>query len=443
MAERTLPMGDTEPETAVAPRAMWSAIDAAAAPGASLLITAALVRTLSPEDYGLLVIALAASGLSLAVNPAIAATTTKFVSETRGRKSDAGHSAASVITASLIAAVAIDLVLLAGAILFRDSLAHLLFGARADGHPLEAGSLLILAVLAISIQQVDAVVAAAIRGMERFRRQALLEIGSRIVLAACVTAAAGITSNVQMVLLAQCVACAASALVRAEALRRLLPGYRLFALPGRSELAAVLRYGSWMWGSAIAGVVYFNADRVIVGRVFGAAAAGQLNVYVQLAQLVHFIPSSLFAFSFPAFSRLAGRGKDGRSEIVRSHRAYWAFIVGIALAIALFILVWRTELLTVLAGRSFEHGQDGLTLTLLVAGFFLLSFNVASYYLLLALGGSRPVSLVTTGSMLVALISMAVLIPRYGLAGAAMARLVFGVGSLLLIDRGRRILRNI
>lgn len=435
-------VSDTHPEAAAAPRAVWSAIDAAATPVSSLIITAGLVRALTPESYGLLVVALAASGLSLAVNPAIAATTTKFVSEARGRKSTAGRSAASVITASLIAAVAIDLVLLAAAILFRDSLGHLLFGAYADVHPAEAGSLLILAVLAISIQQVDAVLAAAIKGMERFRRQALLEIGSRMVLAAAVTAAAAATVNVEIVLLAQCVVCALSALVRAGALQRLLPGSRLFALPDRSEVSAVLRYGSWMWVSAIAGVVYSNADRVIVGRVLGAAAAGQFNVYVQLAQLVHYIPGSLFAFSFPAFSRLAGRGRESHAEIARSYRTYSTLVVGIALAIAMSILVGRVGLLGALVGRVFDPRHAGQTLTLLVAGFFLLSFNIVPYYLLLALGGSRPVSLIGTGSVLAALASMAVLIPLYGLTGAALGRLVYGLGCLLLIERARRYLSD-
>jgi O-antigen/teichoic acid export membrane protein len=42
--------------------------------------------------------------------------------------------------------------------------------------------------------------------------------------------------------------------------------------------------------------------------------------------------------------------------------------------------------------------------------------------------------------MLAALLLMAVLIPRYGLEGAAVARLAYGVGSLMLLYKAHRLL---
>ena len=171
-------------------------------------MTAGLVRALSASDYGVLIIALAASGLSTAVNPAIAATTTKFVSEARGREDAPGRTAAGVITASLIAVVLIDVVLLAIAFVLRDQLAQLVFGAASNRS--NVGSLLLLAVLAVSLQQVDSVLAAAIRGLERFSHQAVAEICSRLALTAVLVATAWLTGNLQWVLIGQCVICALS-----------------------------------------------------------------------------------------------------------------------------------------------------------------------------------------------------------------------------------------
>lgn len=401
-------------------------------------MTAGLVRALSARDYGILVIALAASGLSTAVNPAIAATTTKFVSEAGGREDSHGHTAAGVITASLIAVILIDMVLLAIAFLLREQLAQLVFGA-ASNRP-DIGSLLLLAVLAVSLQQVDAVLAAAIRGLERFSHQALAEICSRLILTAVLVAIAWLTGNVEWVLIGQCVVCAVSALGRAALLRALLPQHRILALPERNEFAAIFRYGAWMWVSAIAGVAYLNGDRIIVGHVLGAAAAGQYNVYVQIAQLTHYVPSSLFAFSFPAFSRLGARGGEARAEISRAYRRYLVTIVATALGIALLIMLAQQQLLSLFAGNAFAHGHD-ILMGLLVAGFLFLACNVASYYLLLALGGSKPVSLISTGSMLVALALTVLLVPRYGLNGAAVGRLAFGLGTLALLERAQRVLR--
>jgi O-antigen/teichoic acid export membrane protein len=86
---------------------------------------------------------------------------------------------------------------------------------------------------------------------------------------------------------------------------------------------------------------------------------------------------------------------------------------------------------------------DSLTIPwLLTLNFLLLACNVAPYYLLIALGNAKTVSLVTAVSMLAALLLMAVLIPRYGLEGAAIARLAYGIGALMLLYSAERMLRR-
>src|ERR1700735_4625569 len=58
------------PQSPPAARALWGALDAAANPLSLLVMLASLVRTLGAADYGVLAIALAASGITMAVNPA-------------------------------------------------------------------------------------------------------------------------------------------------------------------------------------------------------------------------------------------------------------------------------------------------------------------------------------------------------------------------------------
>jgi O-antigen/teichoic acid export membrane protein len=424
----------------VAPmRALWSALDAAAMPASTLATLAALVRALTPSDYGILVIAIAASGLSMAVNPAIAATTTKFVSELSGRPRPGGRTVAGVITVSLMSVAVIDLVLLLGTTVFNRPLSSWIFGD--DVRAQNLGLILFLAVLAIAIQQIETVLAAAIRGMERFRRQALIEVFSRIALTAAVIYVAWHTRSLAAILIAQCAVYLASALVRAIALRRLLPGRRLFELSARAEAGTLFRYGGWMWLAALAGVAYTSADRIIIGRTLGATAAGQYNIYVQITQLIHFIPSSVFAFSFPAFSRLAALGGDHRLEIARTYRTYLLAIGTVALGIAAAVMLSWPHLLRIIVGAGFGDGRFGAP-GLLTLNFLLLAFNVTPYYVLLALGQARAVAVVTTASMLAALVLMTILIPRFGLEGAALSRLAYGIGALMLLLRAQRLLRQ-
>jgi O-antigen/teichoic acid export membrane protein len=401
---------------------------------------AGLVRALTPSNYGILVLALAASGLSLAINPAIAATTTRFVSQAASERESGGHSVAGVVTAALLAVTVIDLTLLLATALLREPLARWVFGGAAAAPGTDAGDLLWLALLAVGIQQLDAVMAAAIRGLEHFARQALIEILARAALAAAVMWAAWHTRSVAAVLIAQCVVCALSVLVRAAALRQLLPDRQLFRRSGRAQISALFKYGGWMWLTALAAVLYSSADRIIVGRSLGAAAAGQFNIYIQLTQLVHFVPSSLFAFSLPAFSRLAAQGGEGARQIAPAYRTYLGVISLTALALALGLLAAWPVLLRVFAAGAVQDPQWHVAL-LLTLNFLVLACNVAPYYLLLALGHSRTVSLVTASGMLVALLLMIALIPRFGLAGAALARLAYGAAALIFLVKAHRILK--
>lgn len=427
-------------QSPAAARALWSALDAAAYPVATLAMLVGLVRALTPSDYGILVLALAASGLSLAINPAIAATTTRFVSRAAGESKSGGQNIAGVVTAALLAVTVIDLTLLLATALFREPLARWIFGEATAAAGTDAGDVLWLALLAVGIQQLDAVLAAAIRGLERFARQALIEMLARAALAAVVLWVAWHSHSVAAVLIAQCIVCALSVLVRAVALRQLLPDRKLFRSSGRAQIGALFKYGGWMWLTALAAVLYTTADRIIVGRWLGPAAAGQFNIYIQLTQLVHFVPSSLFAFSLPAFSRLAAQGGEGAREIAPAYRTYLRVISATALIMALGLLASWPMLLRFFAGGAILDPQWHVAL-LLTLNFLVLACNVAPYYLLLALGHSRTVSLITSSGMLVALLLMTALIPRFGMAGAALARLAYGAAALIFLVQAHRILK--
>ncbi|HTC44385.1 MAG TPA: oligosaccharide flippase family protein [Steroidobacteraceae bacterium] len=427
-------------QASAAARAVWSGLDAAANPIATLAMLAGLVRALTPASYGILVLALAASGLSLAINPAIAATTTRFVSQAAGAVKSSRESVAGVVTAALLAVTVIDLLLLLATALLRAPLARWIFGGATAGAGTDAGDVLWFALLAVAIQQLDAVLAAAIRGLERFARQALIETLARAALAAAVVWAAWHTRSVAAVLIAQCIVCALSVLVRAVALRQLLPDRRLFRRSGRAQISALFSYGGWMWLTALASVVYTSADRIIVGRWLGPAVAGQFSIYIQLTQLIHFVPSSLFAFVLPAFSRLTAQGGDGARQIAPAYRTYLGTISCTALVLALGLLVCWPLLLRAFAGGMLRDPQWHVTL-LLTLNFLVLACNVAPYYLLLALGHSRAVSVISSGAMAVALLLMMVLIPRYGMAGAALARLAYGVATLVFLAQAHRVLK--
>jgi O-antigen/teichoic acid export membrane protein len=420
-------------------RAFWSAIDAGSAPLSSLLIAGGLLRSLGTEEYGLIVVALAISGLSTAVNPAIATTTTKFVSEASGL--EGGHQAIGrIISTSLVAVTAINMVLIGVSIALGKPLSSLLFGIRIANSRVDIASILVLAVTSVCLQQVDSVFSAALRGLERFSRQALMEVSARIVLIGAVLTAAWTTRDTRSVLTVYCCVCAAAAVARSFALMSVLGARGLYVRPTLDSFRGLLRYGSWMWLNAIATIAYGTVDRILVGRVAGASAAAEFSIYLQLAQLVHFVPASLFGFSLPVFSRLSANMVRNAQEIAHLYSRYLLGASSIGLSIGLCIIVGIHPLLNMLGGSAFQY-KHVASLILLVLGFFILSINVIPYYLTLGMGRSRDVSIVTGASMFTSILLTLFLTPTLEVTGAAIARLAYGIGAMALLLLAHRTLK--
>jgi O-antigen/teichoic acid export membrane protein len=330
----------------------------------------------------------------------------------------------------------IDTLLLSATYLFEDRLSLLVFGREVVANRPKISGILTLALLAVCIQQLDGVFSASLRGLERFRQQALLELSLRSMTTGVVVLVGWLARSLEPVLLPNCIACAASAVVRSLALQRLVPHGRLFAVPRASDISRVFAFGSWMWLNAFATAGYGTLDRIIVGRVLGTSAAAEFNVYVQIAQLIHYIPSSLFAFIFPVFSRLSAEAA-GTELIASMYRKYQRLIIGTAgIMTAVVILLHRT-LFRAVAGSHANQTHE-TAFILLTLSFLLLSCNVAAYYLMLGIGRSKRVSVLTTTAMLAALGLTVVLTPVYGLEGAAIARYGYGIGALLLLVWARR-----
>lgn len=422
-------------------RALWSALDAAANPLASLGIAAGLLRALGPTEYGIIVVALAISGLSTAINPAIATTTTKFVAELvalgAGMKS-----VGRTIAASLSLVGFMDITILSGSLLFASPIVNAIFPREIVAERSDISSILLLAICSVCLQQIDAVFAATLKGLEHFKVQAIVESSNRATLVAATVLTGLYTKDARMALGAYCIVCTGAVIARALAVRRALPAAPLFARPNSDDFQHLFGFGRWMWINAIATIAFGTVDRILVGRVSGPAAAAQFSIYLQLTQLVHFVPASLFAFAFPAFSRLATDIGRNSTEIKRLYKRYTisAAVIGFLIALAIALLLHGA--LTIFHAKFLTHPHT-LAFISLLFGFWILALNVVPYYLLLGLGRSRAVSLITSTSMALSIALTLSLTPPFGISGAALARLAYGIGTAtLLILAHREVMRE-
>jgi O-antigen/teichoic acid export membrane protein len=81
--------------------------------------------------------------------------------------------------------------------------------------------------------------------------------------------------------------------------------------------------------------------------------------------------------------------------------------------------------------------QAGTVLSIVAVSFGLLGLNITGHYALLALGQVRLVSILNLAGGTAMLAVMMLLVPRYGLVGAAIGRLIYGPITLLMYWRLR------
>jgi O-antigen/teichoic acid export membrane protein len=86
--------------------------------------------------------------------------------------------------------------------------------------------------------------------------------------------------------------------------------------------------------------------------------------------------------------------------------------------------------------------QAGTVLSIVAVSFGLLGLNITGHYALLALGQVRLVSILNLAGGTAMLAVMMLLVPRYGLVGAAIGRLIYGPITLLMYWRLYRILSS-
>ena len=200
---------------------------------------------------------------------------------------------------------------------------------------------------------------------------------------------------------------------------------RLVWLPALhlDTLSMITRFGCFSWLQCLAGISFSQIDRLIIGALLGVPALGYYSICTQVAQPVHGLLASGLQFLFPYLgARWQTRSFASLRRTVTI--AFWINLISTFLLSFPLLLAGKYILIAWLGMDFAQHALP--TLPIIVCSFALLGMNVTAYYTLLAAGMIRRVTylnLLAGGAMLVA---MSVLIPRYGIVGAAASRLVYG-----------------
>lgn len=400
----------------------WAMLEYGWYPLLVFIATPYLLYTLGPEKYGHWMLLTATVGFGTVLNIGTGAATIKQISSDRGLASGGNVEgvvrislAIALVGGCLMAVLILGVFWLAGDVLFEKmgdrSLVHL------------TGT---VSGLLVWIEQIDNVFASALKGAERFGRAARVEIASKTVQILAAVLVVAVWGSVAALYVALTLVAVVRLVAKVWMVRGSLAVLSL--RPSFSNAAHILHYAKWGWLQGAGGLFFGIADRMLVGSLLGAASLAHYSVATQLAQQIHAIPAAGLSVIFPKVSRkLEGEANFSLCRITRLAMVGNFFASG---ALALTLLIFGRQILSLWLGEALDESSVDVLWYLTIAYWFL-AINIVPHYILLGVGRFRFVAMSNLVAGMISLIAMFVLAHSHGLMGVRVARIVYGVITLV------------
>ncbi len=176
-------------------------------------------------------------------------------------------------------------------------------------------------------------------------------------------------------------------------------------------LRRMLTYGLKFHVSILAGIIIIRADLLVVNHFRGAAEAGVYSVASQFALLLMLLPSVIATLLFPRITA----EQDARGETTCSVTRYAALIMFLCCLGA----VPLSLLLPLVYGQEFSDSTA--LLWILLPGVYLMGLESVLVQHFNALGLPRAIPVYWVVTLILNLVLVFALVPRFGAQGAAIA----------------------
>jgi len=216
-----------------------------------------------------------------------------------------------------------------------------------------------------------------------------------------------------------------------------LKGY--FLRQWRFSLAQVRKLINDSWPlilSGIAVMIYMRIDQVMIGEMLGDGHVGIYSVAVKLSEAWYFIPIAITMSVFPA---IIDARKISKSLYNERLQQLYNLMTWIAVAIAIPVTFLSHDIIRIVYGTNYIQAAPVLSIYVWAGVFVFL--GIASGKFLLAENYTRIAFYRTLFGAVINVALNIILIPKYGINGAAVATLVsyfMAVFFLVFIDRTRQ-----
>lgn len=208
------------------------------------------------------------------------------------------------------------------------------------------------------------------------------------------------------------------------------------------SLAKKIISGSWLLMlTAVSGSIYLRIDQIIIKELLDETAVGLYSAGTKLSEVWYFLPTIITASLFPA---IINSRKTNKDQYFRRLKKLFSLMTFISISIALVITILAKPIITILFGESYIDSISVLKIYSWSTIAIFLNIALAKY--LLAENYLTTIFTMTAVGAILNIILNIILIPTYGINGAAVATLFSYTAmplSLILYKKIRKDLKQI
>jgi O-antigen/teichoic acid export membrane protein len=221
---------------------------------------------------------------------------------------------------------------------------------------------------------------------------------------------------------------------------KLLPDVSLFPRWDWVTFRRMFRFGFWQTIESMGSLFGHEAERFILGVLTSVAAVGFYTVSWNLASRVYSVSYSLGQVLFPMVSTLVGQGRQRESRRVVLLAGWLLTMVSISLLVPLAVLA--QELLLVWLGPVYATHSFVVLRLVSISAVGTSAFIVPSFFLM-GIGETKWLAFVAIVQGTITIAFSLILIPRFGLEGAAWGVVVAsGTHLVVLLMMWKRFFRE-
>lgn len=212
----------------------------------------------------------------------------------------------------------------------------------------------------------------------------------------------------------------------------------------KTKIISIKQYGelfNYSWPLMFTSLLFLLSlwtDSFLIGYFMDASMVGIFNAAGPIAFLVYQFPQALMAIFLPIITDLKAKGDIQELESLYKTITRWLFVTGLMVVTA--VIIFSQDIIGLIFGENYL--QATIPLMILVTGYFLNSVVFGAQRILMAYDRTKLIFLDTIISFILNISIAVVLIPKYGLIGAAIATASsFTFLSLLTLIQTRYVIK--